>query len=112
VVNIVSKNKLGNQEIILLDKKSDYITSILSQNKKFDIIIIDGKYRYECSKNAVKCMSEGGLIILDNSDWFPKTARPLRKQNLIEIYFLVNREYHLVSKTVNTLFFANYHYNG
>lgn len=85
--NMVNKNKLGNQKIILIEKKNDYIKTILNQNKKFDIIVIDGKHRYECSKNAVKCLSEVGLIILDNSDWFPKTAKILREHNLIQVDF-------------------------
>jgi len=64
------------------------IQSVLTQTyQNFDIIIIDGKHKYECPKNAVECLREGGLIILDNSDWFPKTARVLRKHNLIQVDF-------------------------
>lgn len=85
--DIVLKNKLVNQKIILLEEKKDYIEAILCQNKKFDVIIIDGKYRYECAKVAIKCLSESGMIILDNSDWFPKTARTLRGYNLLQVDF-------------------------
>lgn len=86
-LNIVNKSKLSNQKIFLFEKKDDYVRAILNQNKKFDIIVIDGKYRYECAKIAGKCLSPGGLIILDNSDWFPKTARTLREHNLIQVDF-------------------------
>lgn len=85
--NIVNRDKVDNQKIILLEEKNDYVEAILSQDKKFDIIVIDGKHRYECSRNAVKCLSEVGLVILDNSDWYPKTAEYLREHGLIQTNF-------------------------
>lgn len=57
------------------------------KNKEFHVIIIAGKYRHECSKNAVKCLSEGGFIILDNSYWYPKTVGILREHGLIQTDF-------------------------
>lgn len=84
---IVSKNKLSNQQIVLFEKKQDYISYIVKLNRKFDIIIIDGKYRLECATNAIKCFKEGGMIILDNSDWFPETSEFLRSHDLIEVDF-------------------------
>jgi hypothetical protein len=84
--NIVNKRKSNNLKIFLLSE-NDYVRAILNQGKKFNIIIIDGEYRYECAKIAGKCLSPGGLIILDNSDWFPKTARTLREHNLIQVDF-------------------------
>lgn len=85
--NMVNRDKLDNQKIIFLEEKSDYVEVILSQNKRFDIIVVDGRHRYECSKNAVRCLSECGLIILDNSDWYPKTASLLRDHGLHQIDF-------------------------
>lgn len=85
--DIVFKNKLVNQKIILLEEKKDYVESILDQNKKFDVIVIDGKYRYECAKLAINCLSKGGIIILDNSDWFPKTVSMLRDHDLFQVDF-------------------------
>lgn len=84
---IVCSNKLENQEIILEEQKEGYISHILTLNDQFDLIVIDGKHRYDCSKNAVKCLRDGGMIILDNSDWFPKTSKYLRDKDLIEVDF-------------------------
>lgn len=85
--NIINKNKFNNLKIIFCEKKDDYIKAIINQNKKFDVIVIDGEYRYECAKNAIKCLADGGMIILDNSDWFPKTIEILRSYGLIQIDF-------------------------
>jgi len=85
--DLINNNKLDNQKVILHERKDDYINSILDENKNFDIIIIDGKYRYESSKNAIKCIGKNGLIILDNSDWHPKIVKMLKNHNLIQIDF-------------------------
>lgn len=85
--NIVSRNKCHNQHISFFEEKEGYVSHILALNRKFDVIIIDGKYRIECAENAVRCLNDGGIIILDNSDWFPKTSQFLRSSDLIEIDF-------------------------
>jgi hypothetical protein len=86
--SLISESKLRNQRILLIDEKVHYVEGVLSENKKFDIIVIDGKYRFECSKKAIQCLSEGGLIILDNSDWFPNTAKVLRGAGLNQVDFI------------------------
>ena len=85
--DIINKRKEDNQTIIFCEKKSDFVKSVVGQNKKFDIVVIDGKYRYECAKYAIKCLSKDGFIILDNSDWYPKTANLLKNQDLIQVDF-------------------------
>ncbi len=35
---------------------------------KFDVIVIDGRDRINCCKHAIKCLSDSGIIILDNSN--------------------------------------------
>ena len=73
-----------NTEYNFFEDKERYANHILNFEEKFDVIIIDGKHRYECavaSKNKIK---DNGLIILDNSDWFEKTAQYLRSLNTIQ----------------------------
>ncbi|MCZ7554711.1 MAG: hypothetical protein M5U05_19405 [Anaerolineales bacterium] len=36
----------------------------------FDIIVVDGRDRLRCLRNAASKVRQGGLIILDNSDWY------------------------------------------
>lgn len=84
---IVEKRRLDNQKIFLLERKDDYIQAVLRQSKRFDVIVIDGEYRYSCSQNAVRCLAESCLVILDNSDWYPRTAKTLREYGLNQIDF-------------------------
>lgn len=86
-LDIVSERKSSNQHIVLMEDKNNYISYIIKLNKEFDIIVIDGKYRIHCARNAVKCLKDGGMIILDNSDWFPKSSALLRSHGLLEVDF-------------------------
>lgn len=65
----------------------DYHQSINNFDEKFDVIIIDGKNRFECALESIKKLNEDGFIILDNSDWYQKTSKLLRDNDLIEIDF-------------------------
>lgn len=78
--------KLENHEIFL-ESGDNYIGSIGKHGLKFDVIIIDGKFRIECAKIARNYLNVGGIIILDNSDWYKNTAKYLREQNMIEVDF-------------------------
>jgi precorrin-6B methylase 2 len=75
-----------NARLNLINDEKSYINHIYEYNEDFDVIIIDGSFnRYECAKCAIKKLKQGGLIILDNSDWWIKTAEFLRSANLIEV---------------------------
>lgn len=82
----VSKmNNFDNLSLILAEDKTTYISSI-ENFSGFDIIIIDGYYRDECAYYAIKKINPGGLIILDNSNRYPKIAKFIRSEsNLIQV---------------------------
>lgn len=84
---IKSESKNGNLEIRWIDNKDKYIGAIHDLSGKFDLIIIDGKFRSECANTCLSHLKEGGLIILDNSDWYPKTAKRLKSCGLLQIDF-------------------------
>ena len=77
----------SNQKLILIEEENDYVNSIFKEHKKYDVIVIDGVYRLACAHAAVQCLAPGGLIILDNSDWFPNTTTTLREADLIQVDF-------------------------
>jgi hypothetical protein len=62
-------------EYLLEIEKDRYISS---SAKDADIFIIDGKHRRECAEHVASCEREGVMIILDNSDWYPKTTNYIR----------------------------------
>ena len=76
-----------NQKILFIEEKQKYVNSIFEEHKKYDLIVIDGLHRLACAQAAVQCLASGGLIILDNSDWLPETARNLRESGLIQVDF-------------------------
>ncbi|MCO5249231.1 MAG: class I SAM-dependent methyltransferase [Chitinophagales bacterium] len=58
-----------NVNIKYVDLEGDsYENAILNQNESFDIILIDGRKRVKCLKNAVGKLSERGVLILDDSE--------------------------------------------
>jgi hypothetical protein len=87
------KSTLNNNQQLLLSKdNTEYENSILNKSQKFDVIIIDGIRRPECSKVIVSALNkdseEGFMVILDNSDWYQETSKFLREElNLIEVDF-------------------------
>jgi len=76
-----SLKNFPDHRYIFADKKDDYVNSILQfTDFYFDLIIIDGAFsRYLCAKNVLTKIKKDGLIILDNSDWYPNSARFLKK---------------------------------
>jgi len=79
---------LPNQTLLLRTEKQEYVNTIHDGNNLFDIIVIDGVYRFNCATQAVGRIRTGGFIILDNSDWFPGTARFLRDSGFTQVDFI------------------------
>lgn len=52
----------------LVTLEDGYSRKILDFNNEFDVIIVDGRERVECTKNTLDALAEGGVIIFDNSD--------------------------------------------
>jgi hypothetical protein len=75
----------ANCEMLFEDDAERYVNTIGAKGGPFDVIVIDGQSRLRCALTAVASLREGGLIILDNSDWFPQTSAALRASNLIEV---------------------------
>jgi hypothetical protein len=83
----MSVGKYANHKLLFREKQSDYVNAINESNDVYDIIIIDGVFRYKCAQSSLPRLNAAGFIILDNSDWFPKTSALLRKSGLLEVDF-------------------------
>lgn len=83
----------NNLDIRLREEESDYVNAIFEDNKKYDVIVIDGKWRGKCSKAAIKSLCDGGIIILDDSDRvntseeYFRAIKTLKNAGLIEVDF-------------------------
>jgi predicted O-methyltransferase YrrM len=64
-----------------------YASTPSKLNRKFDVIVIDGAERFRSSQAAIGALASGGMIILDNSEWYPNSADLLASSGLIEIAF-------------------------
>jgi hypothetical protein len=81
----VKNNKIDNHILIL--EQSNYSLKPKELLIEFDIILIDGINRNECSEVSVEMIKEKGMIILDNSDRHPDICENLRNFGLIEVDF-------------------------
>jgi len=78
----------SNQTLLLRTDQEGYVNAIHLHNKIYDVVAIDGKYRYNCAIEALKRTKNGGIIILDNADWFPNTAQLLRDGGCTQVDFI------------------------
>ncbi|NCC71040.1 FkbM family methyltransferase [bacterium] len=76
---------------ILFERKetNNYIKSISSTNKKYDVIIIDGRNRGKCMKESINHLKDNGIIILDDSERqiYQNGIKFLKNNNFKEITF-------------------------
>jgi hypothetical protein len=63
-----------------------YIDAVMA-DAPFDVIVVDGFWRGKCALRALECLGDGGLLILDNSDWLPDVAADLRAAGLLQVDF-------------------------
>jgi hypothetical protein len=64
--------KLNNTEYLLATDRESYIrTADKFQENSLDFILVDGRdYRSNCALKAVSKVRTGGVIVLDNANWF------------------------------------------
>jgi len=74
-----------NVALTFAPDKQDYLHWIAQAEMSFDVISIDGKYRDECAQISLDHLHPGGMIILDNSDWWVNAAKILREADLIQV---------------------------
>lgn len=67
--DLVTKKLPKNAELIFAEEDidGDYCRSILNVDKKFDVIIVDGKDRVNCLKQSLEAVSDQGVVLLDDS---------------------------------------------
>ncbi|HET6991610.1 MAG TPA: hypothetical protein VFJ43_09820, partial [Bacteroidia bacterium] len=68
VLKKIQKQGNTNVHLKFVQNKNKYVRFTRSSSNKFDLIIIDGKYRSDCVLNNASLIKPGGIIYLDNSD--------------------------------------------
>jgi hypothetical protein len=76
----------ANLELKLATDEAGYVAA--GADRRFDVIVIDGIHRARCAQALGPLMADAALVILDNSDWHPKTAARLRESyDLLQVDF-------------------------
>lgn len=94
-------NSKGNFKIALSNEGEDYTTSIYEHNLKYDVIVIDGSYRYECIQPSLECLADDGMIILDNSEWHINSKELLDASDLLPVHFHGMKPIHVDIETTS-----------
>lgn len=72
------KRLLDKVTVLYKSLQQEYINSIDQQQQDYDLILIDGAHRRECIEKAIPRLKQGGLLVVDNTDWHWLIARPLQ----------------------------------
>lgn len=62
---------VSNVRLVTASDREEYVFAkglARPQGDKFDLVIIDGRYRDGCAENALRVVRPGGWVYLDNSD--------------------------------------------
>lgn len=63
---------------------ADYL-AVIPAGERFDVIALDGLHYYDCAAAARGLLKPGGLVILDNADFYPATCALLRNQDFLQV---------------------------
>lgn len=83
----VGKFNIPNLTIMTATEKEAYVNAPHTFGGKFDIMIVDGRYRKDCAQVAAQLVQDTGFIIFDNADWYPAACESIRKQGWLQIDF-------------------------
>jgi predicted O-methyltransferase YrrM len=73
--------------LLLREQEQAYSTAILETEDLYDVILIDAapRFRRGCAAPALKRLTPGGMIILDDAPFYADIAAELRAAGLIEV---------------------------
>ncbi len=60
-------NDFSNTEIIFQELNEDYPKTINKTDRKYELVIIDGRNRVKCALNSFEHLTSDGVLILDDS---------------------------------------------
>jgi len=84
----LNEEKPKNVDLLYRDKVDNFTNAIKLSLLSYSVIIIDSiKYRYDATLSAMDCIAPGGMIVFDNSDWYPNACRLLQDAGFTQIDF-------------------------
>lgn len=82
----VAALSLANVELIRAT--GDAYVAACAQGAPHDVIVIDGRWRFDCAMACLKALSPKGMVILDNAERYPAITAYFRQNGLIQIDFI------------------------
>ncbi|MGE3333100.1 MAG: hypothetical protein AB7I36_05610 [Rhodospirillaceae bacterium] len=79
----VKAANLANTEIFFASG-TEYV-ELVAKHAPHDVIVIDGRWRYDCAMNCLAFLSSDGMVILDNAERYPVMTEHFRANDLIQI---------------------------
>ena len=107
-----------NLDIRWRDEGEIYEQAAFEDNIKYDVIVVDGKRRFQCADAAVKVLNKGGMIILDDSDRintsqeYVKAVEILREANLLQVDFYGFCPMNNYTKTTSVFFSRDFNFES
>jgi len=84
----VQQKQVPNLTIKLAQSEDDYVAAGVGPGTTFQVVIIDGVHRHRCAQQLKQIIASECLVVLDNSDWHPQTAKLLREElDLLQVDF-------------------------
>jgi Methyltransferase domain len=79
----------ANCKIVPSSPAAEEYAGHIARYGDFDVVIVDGtgESRPTCCGMAIKHLSPGGIVVLDDSDLWPRSAAILRNAGLIQVDF-------------------------
>lgn len=107
-----------NLDIRWRDEGEIYEAAAFEDNIKYDVIVVDGKRRFQCAEAAVKTLNKGGMIILDDSDRintsqeYVKAVDILKKADLLQVDFYGFCPMNNYTKTTSVFFSRDFNFES
>jgi hypothetical protein len=77
----------ANHQVLLKTDIDEYVAAIETPGTSFDLIAVDGRARTRCADIVPRFLAEQGLVVFDNTDWYPRAAARLRAAGLFQVDF-------------------------
>lgn len=76
-----------NARVTLCANELQYANTILNIDASFDVVVIDGAVRFPCAQAMIPKLKPLGIVILDNTEWYPNLSQFLRENGFYQVDF-------------------------
>ena len=81
------QDDMPSNAVVQLTVDLDAYPNVINSYDEFDVIVVDGAERIRCVQSAIAHVKKHGLIVLDNSEWYPNCCTLLRDNGFSQIDF-------------------------